>query len=73
MSDSLFKFSLSLLFWLVLLLCISGIVLGAMGMPWLNTEQPALVIITMLISLIVLILGGSALIYVWGKRYMSKG
>lgn len=72
MSDSLFKFSLSLLFWLVLLLCISGIVLGAVGMPWLNIEQPALVIVTILISLIVFILGGGALIYIWGKRYMSK-
>jgi hypothetical protein len=73
MSDSLFKFSLSLLFWLVLALCATGIVLGAMGLPWLNADQPALVLITLLLGLAVLILGGGALIYVWGKRYMSKG
>ena len=72
MNDSVFKFSLSLLFWLVLALCLAGIVLGSMGMPWLNADQPALVVLTLLISLAVLILGGGTLIYVWGKRYMSK-
>lgn len=73
MSDSLFKLSLSLLFWLVLLLCSGAIVMSAMGLPWLDIEQPALIIITVLISLIVLLLGGGTLIYIWGKRYMAKG
>jgi hypothetical protein len=73
MSDSAFKFILTLLFWLVSALVIAGIALGAMGMPWLNADLPALIFLTVLIGLIVLIVGGGALIYIWGKRYMAKG
>ncbi len=73
MSDNVFKFSLSLLFWLVLALVIAGIVLGIMGLPWLNADPPALVFFTLLAGLAVLIAGGGALIYIWGKRYMAKG
>lgn len=73
MSDSTFKFSLSLLFWLVLALVIAGIALGIMGLPWLNADLPALVFFTLLAGLAVLIAGGGVLIYIWGKRYMAKG
>jgi hypothetical protein len=72
MSDKAFKFSLTLFFWLVLALVIAGIALGAMGMPWLNADQPALIFFTLLIGLIILLTGGAALIYIWGKRYMAK-
>jgi len=73
MSDNVFKVSLSTLFCLVSVLVMAGIVLGAMGMPWFYTDLPALVFFTLLTGLIVLILGGSALLYVWGKHYMAKG
>jgi hypothetical protein len=73
MSDSAFKIILTLLFWLLSALVIAGIALGAMGMPWLNADLPALIFLTVLIGLIVLIAGGAALIYIWGKRYMAKG
>ena len=72
MSDKTFKFSLTILFWLVLILVIAGIVLGAMGMPWLYADLPALVFLTLLTGMIVLIVGGGVLIYIWGKRYMAK-
>jgi hypothetical protein len=73
MSDKAFKFSLTLYFWLVLALVITGIGLGAIGMPWINADLPALVFITLLTGLIVLLAGGGALVYIWGKRYMAKG
>lgn len=72
MTDSLFKFSLTLLFWIVLAAVLIAIVLGAMGMPWLYLALPALVLLTIFIGLVVLTIGGSTLIYFWGKRYMSK-
>jgi len=73
LSDNTFKFSLTVLFWLVVALIVAGIALGAMGMPWLNADQPALVFLTILTGLIVLIAGGGVLIYIWGKRYMARG
>lgn len=72
MSDNVFKFSLSALFWLITALVITGIALGAAGMPWFNADTPALVLVTLLSALIVLILGGIVLVYSWGKRYMAK-
>lgn len=72
MSDSAFKLSLTALFWLVLALVIAGIALGAAGMPWLYADLPALVLLTLLIGLVVLVLCGGALLYIWGKRYMSR-
>jgi hypothetical protein len=71
-SDNTFKFSLTMSFWLVLVLVTAGITLGAMGMPWLDAGLPALVLLTLLTGTIVLIVGGAALIYIWGKRYMTK-
>ena len=73
MSESTFKFSLTALFWLVIALVIAGLTLPAAGIYWTNTDLPALVVFTLLAGLIVLILGGGALIYIWGKRYMAKG
>jgi hypothetical protein len=73
MSDGIFKFSLILLFWLLLALVIAAIALGAAGMPWLDAELPVLVLITLFAGLLMLVLGGGALIYIWGKRYVSKG
>jgi hypothetical protein len=73
MNDSAFKLSLSALFWLITALVITGITLGATGMPWFNTDLPALVLVTLLVALVVLTLGGAALVYIWGKHYMAKG
>jgi hypothetical protein len=73
MSDSLFRITLSALAAIVLISVITGIVLAAMGYYWLNADFPLLVFLTVLIGFIVLILGGCALLYFWGKSYMSKG
>ncbi len=73
MSDRTFELSLSSLAVLALLLIAAGIVLAATGLRLANTNMPLLIFLTILTGLVVLLLGGGALLYYWGKNYMSRG
>jgi len=72
MSDRIFEASVVTLFWLVAAWIIAGISMAVAGMRWANLELPLLISLTVIIGLVVLILGGGALLYFWGKNYMSR-
>ena len=61
MSDKNFEWSLTSLTILAILWMVLGSIFGVLGIGW--------VIIT---GLLVLIVGGGALLYFWGKDYMSR-
>jgi len=61
MSDKTFEWSLTSLTILAILWMVLGSIFGVLGIGW--------VIIT---GLLVLIVGGGALLYFWGKDYMSR-
>ncbi len=73
MSDRVFEASLTTFFWLVVACIITGIAMAGAGMRWANLDLPLLIFLTILTGLAVLILGGAALLYSWGQRYMSRG
>jgi len=72
MSDRIFEASVVTLFWLVVAWIIAGISTAVAGTRWANLELPLLIFVTVIIGLVVLILGGGALLYFWGKNYMSR-
>jgi hypothetical protein len=72
MSDRIFEASVVTLFWLVVAGIIVGIAMAVAGMRWANLELPMLIFLTVIIGLVVLILAGGALLYFWGKNYMSR-
>jgi hypothetical protein len=72
MSDRIFEASVVTLFWLVAALVITGISLAIAGIRWANLELPLLIFLTIIIGLLMLILGGGALLHFWGKNYMSR-
>jgi hypothetical protein len=72
MSDRIFEASMVTLFWLVAAWIIAGISLSIAGIRWANLELPMLIFLTIIIGLVVLILAGGALLYFWGKNYMSR-
>jgi len=73
MSDRTFEVSLSSLAVLALSMIAAGIVLAATGVRLVNVNMPLLIFLTILTGLVVLLLGGGALLYYWGKNYMSRG
>jgi drug/metabolite transporter (DMT)-like permease len=73
MNDRVFEASLTTFFWLVVACIIAGIAMAGAGMRWANLDLPLLIFLTILTGLGVLILGGAALLYFWGQRYMSRG
>jgi hypothetical protein len=72
MSDRIFEVSVVTLFWLVVAWVIGGIAAAVAGLPWVNLGLPLLIFLTILIGLAVLLLGGGALLYFWGRDYMSR-
>jgi hypothetical protein len=72
MSDSTFETSVVTLFWLVAAWIIAGISMAVAGIRWANLELPPLIFLTVFIGLVALIVGGGALLYFWGKNYMSR-
>ena len=72
MSDRIFEASVVTLFWLVAAWIIAGVSLAVAGIRWANLELPALIFLTVSIGRVVLILAGGALLYFWGKNYMSR-
>lgn len=72
MSDRIFEASVAILFWLVVAWVAGGISLAIAGLSWANLELPALIFLTILIGLAALILIGGALLYFWGRNYMSR-
>lgn len=72
MSDRIFEASVVTLFWLVAAWIIAGISMAVAGIRWANLELPTLIFLTVIIGLVVLVLGGGALLYFWGKNYMSR-
>ena len=73
MSDRTFEVSLSSLAVLAVSMIAAGIVLAATGVRLVNVNMPLLIFLTILTGLVVLLLGGGALLYYWGKNYMSRG
>ena len=61
MSDKTFEWSLTSLSILALLWMILGSILGVMSVAWV-----------IIVGLVVWIGGGGALLYYWGKSYMSR-
>jgi len=61
MNDKVFKWSLTLLSIIALLWMGLGSVFGILGVTW--------AIVT---GLVVWVIGGGALLYFWGKNYMSR-
>ncbi|HIE17704.1 MAG TPA: hypothetical protein EYP71_05865 [Dehalococcoidia bacterium] len=61
MSDKVFEWSLTSLSVAALLWMILGGIFGILGTAWV-----------IIIGLIVWIVGGGALLYFWGKDYMSR-
>lgn len=72
MSDRIFEASVVTLFWLVAAWIIAAISMAVAGIRWANLELPTLIFLTVIIGLVVLVLGGGALLYFWGKNYMSR-
>ena len=66
MSDKTFEWSLTALFILCMLWIVLGIVLKVLGYLWLGIGW------SIITGLLVLIVGGGALLYFWGKRYMAR-
>lgn len=61
MSDKVFEWSLTSLSVAALLWMILGSIFGILGTAWV-----------IIIGLVVWIVGGGALLYFWGKDYMSR-
>ncbi len=61
MNDKLFQWSLTILTTIALLWMVLGSVLGILGVTWV-----------IIIGLIAWVIGGGALLYLWGKNYMSR-
>jgi putative exporter of polyketide antibiotics len=72
MSDRIFEASVVTLFWLVAAWVIAGISMAIAGLRWANLDLAPLIFLTLIIGLVVLISGGGALLYFWGKNYMSR-
>lgn len=66
MSERTFEVSLTTLAALVLIFIIASIILPMLGMVFIPVGW------AVLIGLVVLIFGGGALLYFWGKDYMSR-
>lgn len=66
MSDKTFEWSLTTLAALALIWIIASIVLAIVGIPFMPVGW------AVFIGLIVLIFGGGALLYFWGKSYMAR-
>ena len=66
MRDKTFEWSLTALFILCMLWIVSGIVLEVLGYLWLGIGW------SIITGLLMLIVGGGALLYFWGKSYMSR-
>jgi len=73
MKDRVFEVSLIALTVAVLVWIVAGSVLGAMGYPWADMDIALLIFLTILIGLVVLIVGGCAMLWAWGKTYMARG
>ena len=61
MNDKVFKWSLTTLSAIALLWMVLGSVLGVLGIAWVIMS-----------GLLIWVLGGGALLYFWGKNYMSR-
>ncbi len=61
MSDTTFKYSLIALTCLVVVWIVLGIIMGILSAAWV-----------IIIGLVVEVVGGSILLYYWGKSYMSR-
>jgi hypothetical protein len=73
MSDKVFEVSMCTLAAAILVWIVGGTALGAMGYPWADVSLGLLIFLTILIGIVVLIVGGGALLYVWGKTYTARG
>jgi hypothetical protein len=73
MSDKIFEVSLCTLAALTLVWIVGGIALAAMGYPWADVGIGLLIFLTILMGIVVLIVGGGALLYFWGKNYTARG
>jgi len=73
MSDKIFEVSFCTLAAAVIIWIAAGIALTAVGLPWANVQTPLLIFLTILIGLIVLMVGGGVLLYLWGRNYMARG
>ncbi|MGD0857150.1 MAG: hypothetical protein ABSA18_15340 [Dehalococcoidia bacterium] len=73
MSDKIFEVSLCALAALTLVWIVGGIALAAMGYPWADVCIGLLIFLTILMGIVVLIVGGGALLYFWGKNYTARG
>ena len=72
MSDRIFEAGVVTLFWLVTAWIIGGISMAVADIRWANLDLPLLISLTVMIGLVALLLGGGALLYFWGKNYMSR-
>ena len=72
MSDRIFEASVVALFWLVVAWIIAGISTAVAGIRWANLDLPLLISLNVITGLVALFLGGGALLYFWGKNYMSR-
>jgi hypothetical protein len=61
MNDKVFKWSLATLSTIAIIWMVLGSIFGILGVTW--------VIMT---GLVVWVIGGGALLYFWGKNYMSR-
>ncbi|HEX7365427.1 MAG TPA: hypothetical protein VF366_09705 [Dehalococcoidia bacterium] len=61
MNDNLFQWSLMILTAIAVLWMVLGSVFGILGVTWI-----------IIIGLIAWVIGGGALLYLWGKNYMSR-
>jgi len=61
MSDKVFEWGLTTLSILALLWMVLGSILGILSIAWV-----------IIIGLVIWIVGGGALLYFWGKNYMSQ-
>jgi hypothetical protein len=73
MSDKVFEVSLCTLTAAILVWVVGGIALGAIGYPWADVGLGLLIFLTILIGIVILLVGGGALLYVWGKTYTARG
>ena len=67
MRDKTFERSLTALTALTLIWIIASIVMAVLGIPFISIGG------AIFIGLLVLIFGGGALLYFWGKSYMARG
>jgi hypothetical protein len=67
MKDKAFERSLTALAALTLIWIIASIICAILGIPFISVGW------AIFIGLLVLIFGGGALLYFWGKSYMARG